>query len=244
MRGFSSLNWTSLSKPHNPKSIARFKNFAKPDFSLYYSMDELLQEVVEEPTVTVFIRMYVMVANRKCSHALQVNRLVDSHSDFATKDTIVREDEGYAANISVITVGQDYNADAKNPLRLLFNFGEHARELITSEVALDFLTDLLGRLSNTSCGLCVYALFDCCIYRKSIQTEKKYRKNNRSLLRSSPVVVVVVVVVRKQIGATKFVTPSSKLFPWRTQMDGVWLRMATCVNGRTEEVLIPIGIGK
>lgn len=55
-------------------------------------------------------------------------------------ETLTAEEGGYKATIDVVTV--DFHAATKStepPLRVFLNFGEHGRELITTDVGLHVL---------------------------------------------------------------------------------------------------------
>lgn len=54
--------------------------------------------------------------------------------------------DGYSAEVPIITF--DTGHGPENKLRALFSFGEHARELITTEVALPLLRDLATRYNT------------------------------------------------------------------------------------------------
>ncbi|KAG0554125.1 hypothetical protein KC19_12G064800 [Ceratodon purpureus] len=107
----------------NPQ-FKRMVNITFPDYRVYHRMDELLGEV---------------------------DALVDRHPSIMRREVLEAAVEGYATEMSVVTVapgGLDGGDDGK--LRVLLNFGEHARELVTSEFALRLLSMLGGEHNITS----------------------------------------------------------------------------------------------
>lgn len=82
---------------------------------------------------------------------LEVDALVDRHPSIMRRDVMEAAVDGYSTEMSVVTVspgGWDGKFDDK--LRVLLNFGEHARELVSSELALRFLSMLGGEHNITS----------------------------------------------------------------------------------------------
>ncbi|KAK1262339.1 hypothetical protein QJS04_geneDACA001360 [Acorus gramineus] len=70
-----------------------------------------------------------------------VKALVDRHPDVFTMETMRAVDNDYSAAISVITYNNPKRGlDEKLKSRILISFGQHGRELITSEVALHLLS--------------------------------------------------------------------------------------------------------
>ncbi|KAH9300094.1 hypothetical protein KI387_011677, partial [Taxus chinensis] len=75
----------------------------------------------------------------------EVEALVARHQEKMQMKILKSIATGYSAEIAVITFacGKEKAAD-KQKIRILLNFGQHGRELITSEVALRFLNVLAG----------------------------------------------------------------------------------------------------
>ncbi|XP_051124066.1 metallocarboxypeptidase A-like protein MCYG_01475 [Andrographis paniculata] len=73
----------------------------------------------------------------------EIESLVDRHPDKFTIDKISSKNKGYEAQIRVVNYcrNQKHN-DEGAKLRILFSFGQHARELITTELALRLLSIL------------------------------------------------------------------------------------------------------
>ncbi|XP_062018683.1 inactive metallocarboxypeptidase ecm14 isoform X2 [Rosa rugosa] len=73
----------------------------------------------------------------------EIKALVLRHKDKLTLDTIKAQNKGYSAEIAVVTYSRRrQEADDKPRFRILLSFGQHGRELITSEVALRILSIL------------------------------------------------------------------------------------------------------
>lgn len=105
--------------------LFRAVNITSPDYGIYHRMDELLGEV---------------------------DALVDRHPSIMRGEVLKAAVDGYSAEMSVVTVspgGLDGEVDGK--LRIFLNFGEHARELVTSELALRVLS-MLGGERNITVG--------------------------------------------------------------------------------------------
>ncbi|KAK1296811.1 hypothetical protein QJS10_CPB15g00266 [Acorus calamus] len=79
---------------------------------------------------------------RSCDNLIEdVKALVDRHPDVFTMETMKAVDNDYSAAISVITYNNPKRGlDEKLKSRILISFGQHGRELITSEVALHLLS--------------------------------------------------------------------------------------------------------
>lgn len=74
-----------------------------------------------------------------------VKALVSRHPEKLTVDRIRAEDKGYAADIVVVTYNSGKIPKNGNfKFRILLTFGQHGRELITSEVALRLISILTG----------------------------------------------------------------------------------------------------
>ncbi|XP_022772568.1 carboxypeptidase B2-like [Durio zibethinus] len=73
----------------------------------------------------------------------QIKSLVHRHPDKLTVETIKAGNKGYEAEITVVTYCQSRKeSDDKSKFRILLSFGQHGRELITSELALRILSIL------------------------------------------------------------------------------------------------------
>lgn len=73
----------------------------------------------------------------------QIKALVDRHPDKLTVDTIETENKGYQAEITVVTYCRSRRQSGdRSKFRILLSFGQHGRELITSELALRILSIL------------------------------------------------------------------------------------------------------
>lgn len=59
------------------------------------------------------------------------------------------EVDGYSTSMRVVTISPDGSFDYSHKLCVLLNFGEHARELVPSELALQFLSMLAGERNGT-----------------------------------------------------------------------------------------------
>uniref|UniRef100_A0A2P2KQD9 Uncharacterized protein MANES_05G134400 n=1 Tax=Rhizophora mucronata TaxID=61149 RepID=A0A2P2KQD9_RHIMU len=75
----------------------------------------------------------------------QIKALVHRHPDKLTVETIKAANKGYQAEITVVTYcrSREENDDSSK-FRILLSFGQHGRELITSELALWILSILSG----------------------------------------------------------------------------------------------------
>nr|DAD41794.1 TPA_asm: hypothetical protein HUJ06_016117 [Nelumbo nucifera] len=72
-----------------------------------------------------------------------IKALVHRHPDRLTMETIRTGNEGYNAEILVVTYAHGRRKiDDSSNIRILLSFGQHGRELITSEVALRLLSIL------------------------------------------------------------------------------------------------------
>lgn len=96
-----------------------------PDYEIYHRMESLLSEV---------------------------DMLIDRHPRIMRREVVSKAVDGYSTKMSIITVSTGGFNDRKNEgsLRVLVNFGEHARELVTSEMALQVLQILAGERNITS----------------------------------------------------------------------------------------------
>ncbi|KAK9129267.1 hypothetical protein Sjap_009754 [Stephania japonica] len=77
-----------------------------------------------------------------------IKALVGRHPDRLTMETIKTQNKGYYAEILVVTYGSSAKAIYdKSKFRVLLSFGQHGRELITSELALRLLSIISGEHS-------------------------------------------------------------------------------------------------
>lgn len=90
---------------------------AKPDYSIYWS---------------------------KTAAMAEVKRIVESNKSFMRLETMESTRDGYSSSLTVVTVepGGFGSGDADKKTRVLYNYGEHGRELITVDVAVQLLRDL------------------------------------------------------------------------------------------------------
>ncbi|XP_050214606.1 uncharacterized protein LOC126665755 [Mercurialis annua] len=73
----------------------------------------------------------------------QIKALVHRHPDKLTVETIDTRNKGYQAQITVVTYCRSgKESDDRSKFRILLSFGQHGRELITSELALRILSIL------------------------------------------------------------------------------------------------------
>ncbi|KAL2895493.1 Zinc carboxypeptidase A 1 [Bienertia sinuspersici] len=92
------------------------------------------------PTVTTPI-------NRDLYHSSadlmeQIEALVNRHPNKLSIETIESGNKGYQAEVAVVTYCRDRKEDDKSKFRILLTFGQHGREIITSELALRILSIL------------------------------------------------------------------------------------------------------
>ncbi|XP_020234667.1 carboxypeptidase A6 [Cajanus cajan] len=73
----------------------------------------------------------------------EIRTLVRRHPDKLTMETIKAGNKGYGAKVTVVTYCKEKKEnDEKSKLRILLSFGQHGRELITTELALRILSIL------------------------------------------------------------------------------------------------------
>ncbi|KAL5778356.1 hypothetical protein ACOSP7_011282 [Xanthoceras sorbifolium] len=73
----------------------------------------------------------------------QISNLVHRHPDKLTMETIKTGNKGYNAELNVVTYCRNRkDGDDRTKFRILLSFGQHGRELITSELALRILSIL------------------------------------------------------------------------------------------------------
>ncbi|KAG6517497.1 hypothetical protein ZIOFF_020889 [Zingiber officinale] len=90
-------------------------------------------------------RLQERLANTTESDALlkEIKATVVRHPDTLTMETIKAGNKGYAAEILVVTYNRHTeDVDDQSKFRILLSFGQHGRELITSEVAWQLLSIL------------------------------------------------------------------------------------------------------
>lgn len=98
-------------------------NITQPDYKIYHRMDSLLAEV---------------------------DALVSRHPSIMRGALPESEVDGYSTSMRVVTISPDGSFEDSHKLRVLLNFGEHARELVSSELALQFLSMLAGERNGTN----------------------------------------------------------------------------------------------
>ncbi|CAL5205528.1 unnamed protein product [Lathyrus oleraceus] len=73
----------------------------------------------------------------------EIKDLVHRHPDKLSMETVKARNKGYGAEIAVVTYCKGKKDTAERPkIRILLSFGQHGRELITSELALKILSIL------------------------------------------------------------------------------------------------------
>ncbi|KAL8524347.1 hypothetical protein ACS0TY_014071 [Phlomoides rotata] len=73
----------------------------------------------------------------------EIESLVHRHSDKLSIEKVTSKNKGYEAQMTIVTYNRDRKeSDDKAKLRILLTFGQHARELITTELALRLLSIL------------------------------------------------------------------------------------------------------
>ncbi|CAL1355366.1 unnamed protein product [Linum trigynum] len=74
----------------------------------------------------------------------QINSLVHRHPDKLTMETIANGNKGYQAEMTVVTYSRSSikDGDDRSKFRILLSFGQHGRELVTTELALRILSIL------------------------------------------------------------------------------------------------------
>lgn len=80
----------------------------------------------------------------KTTAMAEVKRIVESNKSFMRLETMESTRDGYSSSLTVVTVepGGFGSVDADKKTRVLYNYGEHGRELITVDVAVQLLRDL------------------------------------------------------------------------------------------------------
>lgn len=75
--------------------------------------------------------------------AKEIKALVGRHPDKLSMETMRAGNKGYTAQVSIVTFGLSRNqVSDSSKFRILLSFGQHGRELITSELALRLLSAL------------------------------------------------------------------------------------------------------
>ncbi|CAJ2642851.1 unnamed protein product [Trifolium pratense] len=73
----------------------------------------------------------------------EIKEMVHRHSDRLSMEKVKAGNKGYSAEIAVVTYCKGKKDSAENPkLRILLSFGQHGRELITSELAFRIMSIL------------------------------------------------------------------------------------------------------
>ncbi|KAK2997795.1 hypothetical protein RJ639_028567 [Escallonia herrerae] len=73
----------------------------------------------------------------------EIEALVDRHPDKLSMETVKSRNKGYTAEITVVTYGRKRKeSDDRSKFRILLSFGQHGRELITTELAFRILSIL------------------------------------------------------------------------------------------------------
>ncbi|KAH1252191.1 Carboxypeptidase O [Glycine max] len=128
-------------------SIFQFLLFSISNFFLASSFQDLLLLSVNaqshnltQPSVTpINFDLYHSSGNLM----EEIRALVHRHPDKLTMETIKAGNKGYGAEVSVVTYCKEKkDNDERSKLRILLSFGQHGRELITTELALRILSIL------------------------------------------------------------------------------------------------------
>nr|ACU24260.1 unknown [Glycine max] len=128
-------------------SIFQFLLFSISNFFLASSFQDLLLLSVNaqshnltQPSVTpINFDLYHSSGNLM----EEIRALVHRHPDKLTMETIKAGNKGYGAEVSVVTYCKEKkDNDERSKLRILLSFGQHGRELITTEPALRILSIL------------------------------------------------------------------------------------------------------
>ncbi|BBN15487.1 hypothetical protein MPTK1_6g20000 [Marchantia polymorpha subsp. ruderalis] len=112
------------------------RNFGLPGASVD-KLDDVKLWNVSEPNFNLYHRSDVLLK--------KVKSLVERHPQIMSMEVLKGESDGYKTEITVVTVeagGRKSSHDQK--MRLLLDFGQHGRELVTSEVAFRLLQTLGG----------------------------------------------------------------------------------------------------
>ncbi|KAK7352180.1 hypothetical protein VNO80_17598 [Phaseolus coccineus] len=73
----------------------------------------------------------------------EIRALVHRHPDKLTMETFKAANKGYGSEITVVTYGKEKEeSNKRSKIRILLSFGQHGRELITTELALRILSIL------------------------------------------------------------------------------------------------------
>ena len=122
----------------------RAKELAKPDFTVYHTMDTTLAAVAH--LVDSSKNLFIETETRKAAIA-EVVDLADGDGLNDTSDTNDGNDRGgakpYKTTMTIVTYDENEQIDQgvdKN--KVLIDFGEHGREVITTETAMTFLSAL------------------------------------------------------------------------------------------------------
>ena len=104
---------------HSRSALAQRNTHARPDFAYYMTKSDALDEV---------------------------RAIVDANPRTMRLDAVTAEQDGYVSELLVVTVepnGLDTPPErGREKTRVLYNYGEHGRELITVQVAVQLLREL------------------------------------------------------------------------------------------------------
>ncbi len=112
---------------HRRSALAQRNTHARPDFAYYMTKSDALDEV---------------------------RAIVDANPRTMRLDVVTAEQDGYASELLVVTVepnGLDTPPErGREKTRVLYNYGEHGRELITVQVAVQLLRELAKGVQHAS----------------------------------------------------------------------------------------------
>ncbi|KAF6172440.1 hypothetical protein GIB67_006953 [Kingdonia uniflora] len=110
-----------------------------------YKGDEKFKNIFTSRTLQKYIMGSASTTVSLYSEALieEISDLVGRHPDRLTMGTFRTKNKGYHAEISVVTYARSTREmDNRSKFRILLSFGQHGRELITTELALRLLSIL------------------------------------------------------------------------------------------------------
>ena len=112
---------------HSRSALAQRNTHARPDFAYYMTKSDALDEV---------------------------RAIVDANPRTMRLDAVTAEQDGYVSELLVVTVepnGLDTPPErGREKTRVLYNYGEHGRELITVQVAVQLLRELAKGVQHAS----------------------------------------------------------------------------------------------
>eukprot|EP00963_Diacronema_lutheri_P003739 scaffold287_cov337-Pavlova_lutheri.AAC.102 len=104
---------------HQSRNLRRTTpTFAKPDYSYYSTYETFIAQLKETVTST-------------------------KYAESASWETRRAEDGNYEAQTDIVTIRQSLSHFDENEMRVLLNFGEHGREIITSELGAKLVQSFL-----------------------------------------------------------------------------------------------------